>query len=81
MIVLTKEERQKFAAWLHQEVATDKMLTEQMGKLGIGMAMLIDRKKAEVAAKMFVAKLLESIEEQVIHGGLRPSGQTDEVVG
>lgn len=62
MIDLTKEERDRFAAWLEQEAASDKGLLEQMEKLP-NMAAVISHRKNEIIAALLVARKLRSIED------------------
>lgn len=59
-MLLTDQERERFAAWLEHEAATDAGLVEQMEKLGPQMAMLATRKKAEAAAALMIARKLRS---------------------
>lgn len=59
-LLLTEQERERFAAWLEHEAATAKGLIEQMEKLGPAMAMLIAREKAEAAAALVIARKLRA---------------------
>ncbi len=58
-MILTNEERDKFAAWCRQDAASNKALIEQMEKLGTSLNPILRQKRAEVAAVEFVAGLLE----------------------
>lgn len=63
MILLTDEERKKFAQYLRQDVESDQALIKQMEKMG-GPVMLpiIKKHSIEAHAKIIVAKLLEATE-------------------
>lgn len=66
MITLTKDEYKKFAAWLRQEVDTHKALLEQMEKIKVPESVK-RMQQAAINIKTFLAKELESVEEQVIN--------------
>lgn len=69
MVVLTNEERAKFIAWLKQDAESDRLIIGQMEKMqGLG-DLMTKRAKQRLAAKLIVAELLETIEEQTISGG------------
>ena len=59
-MILTKEEREKFAAWCEQEAFAEDGLAKQMDLLKLPTAQIY-RQKA--IAKILVAKELRSIEE------------------
>lgn len=65
MINLTKEERDKFTAWLEQDASSTEGLMEQMKKLP-NMSLIIQKKHVEVMSQRIVAKLLQSIEDSEI---------------
>lgn len=65
MITLTQEERTKFAMWLEQEVETDNKLIVQMKKIPIPV-ILHKLRNQEMESKAVVAKILRSINTQVI---------------
>lgn len=67
MVILTQEERDKFATWCRQEAAADQALAEGAAKLGVEM--LAKHKRAEAVAKLVVAKVLSSIDTQVLTDG------------
>lgn len=56
---LSAEERERFAAWLEAEAATDEMLVKQMERLGIPLA--VERSR-DAAAKLRVARQLRQTE-------------------
>ena len=62
MINLTQQDRDKFAAWLEQDAAATQGLLAQMETLRVPAA-LIQSRKNEIAAFLFVAKRLRAIEE------------------
>ena len=63
VVVLTQEERDKFADWLEQEANTDHKMANQMKTLGgTGMELGAQKYNTEAMAKEIVAKLLRSIE-------------------
>lgn len=64
MVVLTKEERARFASWLKQEAATEEGLAAQMDSLGSAVAAGAKLYRTRAAAKLIVAKDLENVEEQ-----------------
>lgn len=65
-MLLTSEERDRFAAWLENEAATAKVLIEQMEKLGPHVAPLVAREKAEAAAALLIARKLRATESMSI---------------
>lgn len=67
-MLLTPEERDRFAAWLEREAETAKQIVEQMEKLGPMTAPLVQREKAEAAAALLIARKLRSIESVSIAG-------------
>lgn len=63
---LTQAERDKFVLWLKQEAAVENGLAEQMDKLGPVTAPGAKLYRMKAAARLLVAKDLESIQEQVL---------------
>ena len=61
-LLLTQQERDRFAAWLEHEAYVGKGLIEQMEKLGPHAAPLVAREKAEAAAALLIARKLRSTE-------------------
>ena len=61
-LLLTQQERDRFAAWLEHEAAVGKGLIEQMEKLGPHAGPLVAREKAEAAAALLIARKLRSTE-------------------
>lgn len=75
MIDLTPDERRKFAAWLRQQFTTATGIAVESSKLpGMG-ATLASRYKAEAAAYLMVARILESTEAQTIQGPASSAGE------
>ena len=60
MIVLTAEERVKFASWLKQEAEADDALARQADAIGIKV--IAKQKRLMAIAKQAVAKELENTE-------------------
>jgi hypothetical protein len=67
-LLLSTQERDRFAAWLEHEAATAKGLIEQMEKLGPHVAPLVAREKAEAAAALLIARKLRATESMSIEG-------------
>lgn len=65
IINLTKQERDRFAAWLIQEADNNDVLTEQMAKLP-HTAPVVSKYRAEALAFRVVAKVLNGIEDMTI---------------
>ena len=63
--MLTAQERDKFAAYLEREAASDRMMLEQLGKLS-GQEMMIKKLNAEAMASEIVAKRLRSIDTETL---------------
>ena len=59
-LLLTPQERERFAAWLEHEAATSKGLIEQLKRLGQPMAMVVAREEAEAAAALLIARKLRA---------------------
>jgi hypothetical protein len=61
-MLLTQEERNRFATWLENEVVTSKAIVTQLEFLGPHAAPLVAREKAEAAAAELIAHKLRSTE-------------------
>jgi hypothetical protein len=59
-LLLTPQERERFAAWLEHEAATSNGLIEQMKKLGSHVAPLVAREEAESRASLLIARKLRA---------------------
>lgn len=66
-MLLTDDERRKFAEWCRQEIQTNKILIEQAGKL-TAVEMITRRLQITTAALTVVAQMLETTESQTISG-------------
>jgi hypothetical protein len=67
-LLLSTQERDRFAAWLEHEAATAKVLIEQMEKLGPHAAPLVAREKAEALAALLIVRKLRATESMSIEG-------------
>jgi hypothetical protein len=65
-MLLTEQERERFAAWLEREAATAKSICEQMENLGPHVAPLVAREKAEAAAALVIARKLRATHSESI---------------
>ena len=63
LVNLTMQERDKFAAYLMQEIESDKLMMEQVTKLGPSGEMLIPKMKQNIVAAILIAKKLRDVEE------------------
>ncbi len=61
-LLLTTQERERFAAWLEHEAETDAVLIQQMEKLGPAFASVAATRKQEVVAAMMIARKLRATE-------------------
>ena len=61
-IMLTQQERNRFAEWLKEEVESEEMIIEQLSKF-LGHAKFLEMKKQRSVACVIVASLLRSIED------------------
>ena len=59
-MLLTPEERERFAAWLEHEAMTARGMIEQLEKLGPHTAPIIWRQKQEAAAALIIARKLRA---------------------
>lgn len=67
IVILSQAERDKFSAWLKQDIESNRGIVEQMEKLPHA-APIVKHKKQQMAACIIVANLLDSIEEQTVTG-------------
>jgi hypothetical protein len=65
-LLLTDQERERFAAWLEHEAATENTLVAQMEKLGPSFALVIEQKKLEANASLVIARKLRSTQSMSI---------------
>ena len=65
-LLLTDQERDRFAAWLEHEAATEEGLIEQMEKLGPHFALVVQQKKLEANASLVIARKLRSTQSMSI---------------
>ncbi len=63
LVNLTMQERDKFAAYLMQEIESDKLMMKQVKKLGPSGEMLIPKMKQNIVAAILIAKKLRDVEE------------------
>lgn len=65
-LLLTRQERDRFASWLEREAATAQGLIAQMEKLGPHVAPIVAREKVEAAAALIIAqKLRATIDDSI----------------
>ncbi len=62
MIVLTAEERARFALWCRQEAASSDGMARQANTM-VGLEVVVKKYHTEAMAALIVAKVLEGIEE------------------
>ena len=67
-LLLTPQERERFATWLEHEAATSKRLIAQMEKLGPMAAALSTREKAEASAALLIAQKLRATFSDSLEG-------------
>lgn len=65
-MVLTQQERDKFAAWLEREAESAKAIIEQLEKLGPHGALIAKKEKQEMTAALIIAAKLRSIQSETI---------------
>ena len=65
-LLLTAEERDRFASWLELEAAIGKGLIEQLEKLGPMSAPVIAREKQESTAALIIARKLRATSSESI---------------
>lgn len=68
VITLSADERHKFASWLEQDAESNKLMIEQLAKLGPGHDLMAPRMKTEIAAALIIAGKLRGVEEESIGG-------------
>lgn len=61
-MLLTQDERDRFATWLELEAETATGIIRQLEKMGPGVAPLVLREKAEAAAALLIARKLRATE-------------------
>lgn len=64
-LLLTSQERDRFASWLEREIETGKGMLQQMEKMP-NMEPFIAKQKREMAAYLIVARVLRSTEDMTI---------------
>ncbi len=69
-MLLTDEERRRFAAWLLHDAESNKLLIEQFDKMGHNPAykVLKDMKVREYEAELIVAKMLSQTSSYTVGG-------------
>lgn len=65
-MLLTDQERERFAAWLEHEAGTARGMIEQLEKLGPMGAPAIAREKTEMTAALIVARKLRATHSESI---------------
>lgn len=65
-LLLSDEERERFASWLEREIESDKQIIEQTLKLGAHGEMLARHLKTKMAAFIVVARDLRNTESMKI---------------
>ena len=66
VIILTSEERKRFAAYLEQEANTNNLLAKQMDKIGPHGKIMSEEMRSKALASIIIARELMSWEEQNI---------------
>lgn len=65
-LLLTQQERDRFAAWLENEAATSKLLIEQMEKLGPHALPVLNLERTEMNAAIVIARKLRNTTSESI---------------
>ena len=65
-LLLTAQERDRFATWLEHEAATAKGLIAQMEKLGPHVAPMVAREKTEAGAALVIARKLRATHSDTV---------------
>ena len=65
-LLLTPEERQRFAAWLENEITTSDRLMLLLQKQGSIWEPVVEMHRREIAASRVILNKLRSIESQTI---------------
>jgi hypothetical protein len=65
-LLLTKEERNRFASWLELQASTSAGIIEQMKKLGPHLLPLIEREQNEAWAASIIARKLRATHDESI---------------
>lgn len=67
-MLLSEEERRRFAAYLRRDAESNRLISEQLMKLGGPMSEIGRRKRLDAAAEDVVARMLEEAETATISG-------------
>ncbi len=62
MMLLTDEERRKFAEWLEQDAASCRAIADQLEKLGPMHHAMANKERIDAIAEMLIAKKLRNTE-------------------
>lgn len=65
-MLLTDDERRRFAEYLEQDAESNRMMAEQLAKIGPHGEMIAKNKRIEMQAELIVAKMLRSAESESI---------------
>jgi len=65
-MILTHEERHRFALWCEAQAADATAIVEQLKKLGPHGEIVAQREKQEAAAAMIIAAKLRAVEDESI---------------
>lgn len=65
-LLLTDQERERFAAWLEHEATVERGLIEQMEKLGPAFTLMVKHKATEAAAALVIAQKLRSTQSMTL---------------
>lgn len=67
-MTLTKDEREKFAAWLEAQAESAKAIVEGLQRLGPFGEVAAKRERQEAAAALLIAGKLRAIEDSSLDG-------------
>ncbi len=68
-VLLSSDERRRFAEWLENEAANSKATIELLKKLDVSnVHPLVARERSEMAAALLIARKLRSMEDMSIDG-------------
>lgn len=65
-LLLSAQERHRFAEWLEYEAMTDKGIIDQLEKMGPAAALFVANKKAEAQAALLIARKLRATQDDSI---------------
>lgn len=65
-MILTKDERERFACWCEAQASDAKAIIEQLKKLGPHGDIVAQREKQEAGAALLIAAKLRAIEDTSI---------------